>query len=492
MKLCQIFIYLFLTVNLVGQFNNKVLFGEKNSAVLDFTNGNPIVINNDKVDLGLYVANASMCDEDGNLLFYTNGCHVYNKNFEIMENGSKISNRGDLHSAFCGDSGSPVNGSVYIVPREGYESQYFLIHTDYINAENEAHLYYSIIDMSKEEGLGEVVEKSLVVLKAPFSRMGMALTRHANGIDWWIVYPKFESNCYYIFLLNSDGITFQSEQCLGNVWDYADIQGQSTFSPNGKYYTRFLFQNGLNLFHFDNLNGILSNHIKVEFDFMPEIYYTGVGISPNSRFLYASAFNKLYQYDLSSENFANSRLLVADLETRDSLQFQTRFNRMFLGPNGKFYIGGTLQFNYLHVINNPDCKGRLCDLEQYAIRLYDLPGNSSFGVPILPHINVEPQDIDCDTVQIMSSVNEFYDIENHFKHTLYPNPSSSNVSLSIPNFHGDYEVTFYNLTGTKQILIQSNSQESNINISSLIEGVYFYNIIVKGNKVASGKFIKIK
>ena len=37
-----------------------------------------------------YLTNASTSDDDGNLLFYTNGCAVANAQHEVMENGEGI------------------------------------------------------------------------------------------------------------------------------------------------------------------------------------------------------------------------------------------------------------------------------------------------------------------------------------------------------------------------------------------------------------------
>src|SRR5690606_24097100 len=37
--------------------------------------------------LGFSGNNTSICDEDGKLLFYTNGCAVMNRNHEVMPNG---------------------------------------------------------------------------------------------------------------------------------------------------------------------------------------------------------------------------------------------------------------------------------------------------------------------------------------------------------------------------------------------------------------------
>lgn len=46
----------------------------------------------EKQFVGTYfsVTNASICDENGNLLFYTNGCFIANASHQIMQNGNGL------------------------------------------------------------------------------------------------------------------------------------------------------------------------------------------------------------------------------------------------------------------------------------------------------------------------------------------------------------------------------------------------------------------
>jgi len=38
----------------------------------------------------IWRTNAAICDGDGNLLFYTNGYRIYNKNFQIMQKWEQL------------------------------------------------------------------------------------------------------------------------------------------------------------------------------------------------------------------------------------------------------------------------------------------------------------------------------------------------------------------------------------------------------------------
>ncbi|MBL0082223.1 MAG: hypothetical protein IPP37_07225 [Saprospiraceae bacterium] len=71
--------------------------------------------------------------------------------------------------------------------------------------------------------------------------------------------------------------------------------GLQKFSPDSKQWAWFTTENGLNLFDFDGETGELSNqkllmipHRRV---------FTGLEFSPNSRFIYISAHDSLFQID---------------------------------------------------------------------------------------------------------------------------------------------------------------------------------------------------
>src|SRR4030095_5377101 len=58
------------------------------NAGLDFNGGSPIAISNGQTNTT--EGTAVMCDASGNLLFYTDGITVWNKNHSVMSNGSGL------------------------------------------------------------------------------------------------------------------------------------------------------------------------------------------------------------------------------------------------------------------------------------------------------------------------------------------------------------------------------------------------------------------
>lgn len=102
--------------------------------------------------------NASLCDEDGRLLFYTNGCAVFDSTFQIMDNGDGI-NEGSLVVQCDIGNYSGVQNSI-IIPDNYNDAQYYYLHkttdlTDDFNVLISAMNYTTISFESKS--LGEVL-----------------------------------------------------------------------------------------------------------------------------------------------------------------------------------------------------------------------------------------------------------------------------------------------------------------------------------------------
>jgi len=73
---------------------------------------------------------ASVCDNAGNLLFYSSGAYVWDRNGNYMPNGQGLNGNGPAPGmAWPQNMGSSANG-VVIVPSVADSNQYYLITTD--------------------------------------------------------------------------------------------------------------------------------------------------------------------------------------------------------------------------------------------------------------------------------------------------------------------------------------------------------------------------
>ena len=109
----------------------------------------------------IWRTNASMCDSNGKLLFYTNGFRVFNRNYKIMPNGDDL-NIGDYIG--FGYNELPIPNGAVIIPIPGSSTRYYVFQSDldwiYDTITNGAFfpekLQYSIVDMSLDNGKGDV------------------------------------------------------------------------------------------------------------------------------------------------------------------------------------------------------------------------------------------------------------------------------------------------------------------------------------------------
>jgi hypothetical protein len=483
---------LLVTGSLLGQQNrgmNWIMGGGSDGygLKLDF-NEVPVAITYEQTGSNMEGSNTSMSDGEGQLLFSSNGCRIANAEGEIMMNGDSI-NPGIIERIYCTNNGaSPLRQGVVAVPAPGSEGRYYVFNLDidyaYLDIPDviaiaPLRLYYHIVDMELDGGLGAVVEKQQIALQDTFARGKLQAVRHANNRDWWIVLPKSLSNCYYMVPLTPDGLQPAQLKCAGLPWGHED-NGQAVFSPDLKKYARFNAWNGLNIFDFDNGTGELSNPVRIDFPTEEVGPITGVAISPSSRFLYTCAFTKVYQFDLEAEDIAASQVLVAEWDGTYN-PAATIFYMAALAPDGKIYISSTSSTLNLHVIEQPDKPGLACQLVQRGV---NLPGFNFATVPNIPHYCSEAEP-GCGT-----PTGSAESALGGQAVALYPNPTAGELWVNAPGLSGrPYRLRLYSLQGKEVLSARSQQPLSHFDLSHLPPGTYVY-LLESGSERASGKIVK--
>jgi gliding motility-associated-like protein len=344
---------------LIVIFYNVLAFSQQEASIwyfgqnagLDFNSGSPVPLLDGQLstDEGC----ATLSDFNGNLLFYTDGMKVYNRNHIIMPNGNDL----------LGHSSS--SQSATIVPKPGSSNLFYLFTVEHESNPNG--LRYSIIDLTLDGGLGDITaEKNVLMITPTLENLGV--TKHSNGIDYWIVSHGWGNNSYYAFLLTSSGIS--ATPVITNIG--ATVNGNGfleagfiKISPSGLKLAFTSVSDVVQLFDFNRTTGVLSNG-QTLLNEGGELY--GVEFSPDETVLYVSnAFNKVYQFNLLAANIPNSQFTLYDGSLfPGALQ---------LGPDGKIYLAVYGQ-NKIGVINNPDIVGVGCGFQINAV---DLGGRFSRG-----------------------------------------------------------------------------------------------------------------
>src|SRR5690606_33959812 len=111
------------------------------------------------------------CDREGNLLFYTNGIKVWNKNHGIMPNGTGLF--GDFSSS----------QAAVIVPKPESPNLFYIFTTNAF--ETNGGLRYSIVDMAANGNTGAVLDKNILLTSATCEKI--SVVRHSNNQDFWVV-----------------------------------------------------------------------------------------------------------------------------------------------------------------------------------------------------------------------------------------------------------------------------------------------------------------
>lgn len=350
--------------------------------IIDFSTGQP-VISDLNTDLVMAGASASICDAEGNLAFYTNGCRVYNWQHKLMENGEGI-NAGEIYDDFCNPfaefpRGYPgVPQGTTIIPWPDRTEKYILLHilseynrtTDIPIVALENRLMTSTIDMKLNNGEGKVTEKNIVVdtvLREP----KMVLNRHADGVNWWLINPLFNSNDFAVYFIDSSGVHLHQRQSIGLIDSFFNLAAdQLVFTPRGDQLLRFSIQQGLRLFDFDRFTGELSNfrHIPFPQGTRRTQLVGSAAISPSGQYAYVNNVLEVYQYDLWAEDIGASQLLIGEMIDDSTMTLPPTVGTMQLGPDCKIY-GFTVSGMNHHVIHHPDERGEACGWEQGGLPL---------------------------------------------------------------------------------------------------------------------------
>lgn len=368
-------------------------------SILNFKtlSGNPEIYHDETRIINYELTCAPVADSFGNFLFSYNGLLIDDASGKVMENGNSF---GEWNL----NGGIPDGG--IILPIYKKNDQYILIHEtwNYLGNWGTAgnKIYYSIIDMNKNSGLGAVISKNNLVFSDTLDYGKLSVTRHANGRDWWVVVPKYDSNIYFTFIVNPDSLFYYARQEVGEI-NRAGF-GQATFSPNGKYYAKFSTINEVlgayfDIYNFDRCTGQLSNHHQIFFS--NGVLSGGVSFSPNSQILYISYLNHVYQVDLNKSVY--ELITVADYDgylsqPNPSFLVPTYFGLMRLGPDGKIYCSPTISpVRELHTIDEPNFLGVDCKVNQHSIELSALQQS----LPNFPNYRLGPIDgSSCDTLSI--------------------------------------------------------------------------------------------
>jgi hypothetical protein len=337
-------------------------FSQKETAdwLLDY--GNRIHFNNGAVTrpgngpADILNGTSSLCDANGNLLMATDGKKVLDRNFQEMPGQDQLTN-------FSGSS-IPM-----FIQMPGQPSLFYLFynHSSTWNPEGTWDLYYAIIDMNLNGGLGAVTSIENVLVRE-LSR-GYTLVRKPGGEDFWIITHQHRTKNFECHLVNNTGISNQpvtnsvGSNSVSTEYFFMDLRA----SHNGKMIAGIAYTNYsvnfartvrfVEIFNFDAITGKLSEKIKSLRQDRYFINRASVEFSPDNRLLYMEesfeardlqpyglASSTIWQYNLCYSDSVTFTMNAPFISQWVSTGFMVTYGRLQIGADKKLYFphSGTL------------------------------------------------------------------------------------------------------------------------------------------------------
>jgi hypothetical protein len=155
-----------------------------NYAGLNFGLGVPVALTNGALSTG--EGCSSISNSSGNLQLYTDGRFVYDKNHNQMPNGFGL----------LGHSSSTQSGIV--VPKPLSTSQYYIFTVDAWDNGLVNGLCYSRVDMTLNNGNGDVVVAEKNVSLVPLTCEKVTAVGHADGVSYWVIPTNGEPMSFFL------------------------------------------------------------------------------------------------------------------------------------------------------------------------------------------------------------------------------------------------------------------------------------------------------
>ena len=168
---CLLILLLTSTILYAQKEGNIWYFGRR--AGLDFNSGAPVPLTDGIMNT--LEGCSAISNDMGNLLFYTDGVSVWNKNHIRMPNG-------------FGLNGHPSSTqSALIVQDPGNSDRYYIFtvpaQQNHYGFSRPLSFYYNIVDMTLAGGLGDITIKNMLLMNKVTEKL--TAVRHANGHDIW-------------------------------------------------------------------------------------------------------------------------------------------------------------------------------------------------------------------------------------------------------------------------------------------------------------------
>lgn len=443
--------------------NNANIWYFGNKAGIDFNPSTPIGLSDGQLDTQEGVS--TICNEQGSLLFYSDGNTIWDKTHNSLPNGTGLN----------GHWSSTQSG--IIVPNLIDTNKYYIFTVDELGGSHG--LCYSEIDVSlpgngtTSNPLGDVSPGiKNIQLVTPVTEKLTAVLK-PNLVEYWVITHYWGNKDFYAYEVTQTGVnTTPVISSAGVIHTGGSINtvGYLKGSPlKDKLALVYRGTNSVYLYDFDNITGIVSNETQIS---LPGYLLYGIEFSKNGDYLFIAGEQNIIRYNVNTTVIDS--VYIDDMSPFSPLYSAIR--ALQLGPNGEIYVS-IRYHDYLSVIHDPEAANPVLTVDGVFLDVDGNGRNCRFGLPNIfyykgwynPSSNNEVDKIDIENIN------------------LYPNPSYRIFNLTNNNFSN---IQIYNINGIKVKTIDNLENLSTIQIDLKNEkpGIYLVKI-KKNNKYIFEKII---
>lgn len=319
---------------------------------------------------------SAVSDADGNLLFYCEGNAVFDRNHQMMPNGN---------DAFIvindPATGSPYTkgGSIVIIPQPGNSTRYYVFAaTSYRYVNNGASAFegvqkYFVVDMSLNNGMGDVVQGEKNMLLSTEKVSAMIVAAGNGSCKKWVLYTRNFSGELLAYELSASGISNTPVVSTLHHGEHMEIDisnnneklalhsyvWQSTTSATGY----------VHLYDFDVNTGKATPVIAIDTYDMSKEFVRGMVFSHDNSKFYTNEVTQptihsgLWQYDLNAptlQDIIRSKTYLHN-DSNNTLPWDP-----VLAPDGKIYK--SLDSGRFLIVNHSDRKGTAADCKVITLQ----------------------------------------------------------------------------------------------------------------------------
>lgn len=303
----------------------------------------------------------------------------------------------------------PDQKSYHIIPFSNDTSKFYVIQFQsavadllaqetglQVRCPNAIGLAYSIVDMNMNGGLGDFASVNNIITSGLTEQI--ALVKHANGQDVWVIVHPYNTAQYKAYLISGTGIQAPVTSTIGVMVNAGSKSawGELAANRNGSMLAgcRSIDSNtgsesDIELFDFNNATGILSNYRT-----MPsEGHVLKLCFSPDNSKLYSSGFDDNYdvsiinQWDFNQVNVTASKTTITTIPRGELWDMQ-------LAPDGKIYLEFYREYDpngpehiFLPAIQCPNLPKYACN---FKLKAFETPGGAAFPSLVNDFLNEAP------------------------------------------------------------------------------------------------------